>query len=316
MSRVQLALNVDDLDEAVAFYSKLFDAEPAKRQARLRQLRRRRAAAEAGADREPRPGRHYQPPRGRGRVQRAVHAEIARLTGRGDVHRRADRHHLLLRHPGQGLGDRAGRARSGRSTPCWPTRRPSAPAPKTSPLIPPAGAPASVRQRDGGVRRQGGSWLLALAEAPRRWIAGFCCCDPWLAGTRNSSVLGAPSYSRGAGHERGIAEITNGVLRMCGDPQPSPRVNRWSRHRNARLRFVHAANSRPFVMVTRWFTEICLCPDSMSVRYRRMSKSSKDRRTCRVVTSLPWYGAAERRRGRRIGRHAQGPVRSGAAAAS
>ena len=31
MSRVQLALNVDDLDEAVAFYSKLFGAEPAKR---------------------------------------------------------------------------------------------------------------------------------------------------------------------------------------------------------------------------------------------------------------------------------------------
>src|SRR3954470_1075951 len=30
MSRVQLALNVDDLDSAVAFYSKLFDTEPAK----------------------------------------------------------------------------------------------------------------------------------------------------------------------------------------------------------------------------------------------------------------------------------------------
>ena len=30
MSRVQLALNVEDLDEAVAFYSKLFNAEPAK----------------------------------------------------------------------------------------------------------------------------------------------------------------------------------------------------------------------------------------------------------------------------------------------
>jgi catechol 2,3-dioxygenase-like lactoylglutathione lyase family enzyme len=30
MSRVQLALNVDDLDEAVVFYSKLFGAEPAK----------------------------------------------------------------------------------------------------------------------------------------------------------------------------------------------------------------------------------------------------------------------------------------------
>ena len=31
MSRVQLALNVDDLDEAVKFYSKLFNTEPAKR---------------------------------------------------------------------------------------------------------------------------------------------------------------------------------------------------------------------------------------------------------------------------------------------
>ncbi|WP_062998657.1 ArsI/CadI family heavy metal resistance metalloenzyme [Nocardia mikamii] len=30
MSRVQLALNVDDLDRAVAFYSTLFDTEPAK----------------------------------------------------------------------------------------------------------------------------------------------------------------------------------------------------------------------------------------------------------------------------------------------
>lgn len=31
MSRVQLALNVDDLEEAIRFYGKLFDAEPAKR---------------------------------------------------------------------------------------------------------------------------------------------------------------------------------------------------------------------------------------------------------------------------------------------
>ena len=30
MSRMQLALNVDNLDEAVTFYSKLFNAEPAK----------------------------------------------------------------------------------------------------------------------------------------------------------------------------------------------------------------------------------------------------------------------------------------------
>ena len=31
MSRIQLALNVDDIDAAVDFYAKLFDAEPAKR---------------------------------------------------------------------------------------------------------------------------------------------------------------------------------------------------------------------------------------------------------------------------------------------
>ncbi|MEU1432209.1 ArsI/CadI family heavy metal resistance metalloenzyme [Nocardia sp. NPDC005746] len=31
MSRIQLALNVDDLDQAVAFYSTLFKTEPAKR---------------------------------------------------------------------------------------------------------------------------------------------------------------------------------------------------------------------------------------------------------------------------------------------
>lgn len=31
MSRVQLALNVDDLDEAITFYTKLFGVEPAKR---------------------------------------------------------------------------------------------------------------------------------------------------------------------------------------------------------------------------------------------------------------------------------------------
>ena len=30
MSRIQLALNVDDIDEAIAFYSKLFGAAPAK----------------------------------------------------------------------------------------------------------------------------------------------------------------------------------------------------------------------------------------------------------------------------------------------
>lgn len=30
MSRVQLSLNVSDLDEAIAFYARLFDTKPAK----------------------------------------------------------------------------------------------------------------------------------------------------------------------------------------------------------------------------------------------------------------------------------------------
>jgi len=30
MSRMQLALNVDDLDEAITFYTKLFGVDPAK----------------------------------------------------------------------------------------------------------------------------------------------------------------------------------------------------------------------------------------------------------------------------------------------
>ena len=45
MSRLQLALNVDDLETSIDFYRRLFATEPAKVRARLRQLRRRRAAA-------------------------------------------------------------------------------------------------------------------------------------------------------------------------------------------------------------------------------------------------------------------------------
>ena len=69
-SRLQLALNVNDIDEAVAFYSALFGTELSQAPARLRELRRRRAAAQAGPAREPWPGRQPQPPRRRGRRRR------------------------------------------------------------------------------------------------------------------------------------------------------------------------------------------------------------------------------------------------------
>ena len=49
MSHVQLALNVDDLDEGIAFYSKFFNGAARKGAAGLCQLRGGRAGAEAGA---------------------------------------------------------------------------------------------------------------------------------------------------------------------------------------------------------------------------------------------------------------------------
>ena len=70
MSRVQLALNVDNLEEAVTFYSKLFNTAAGETEAGLRELRHRAATTQAGADREPRRGRHHQPPRRRGRIER------------------------------------------------------------------------------------------------------------------------------------------------------------------------------------------------------------------------------------------------------
>lgn len=47
MSRVQLALNVADLDASIEFYTKLFGTEPAKVREGLRQLRDREPATEA-----------------------------------------------------------------------------------------------------------------------------------------------------------------------------------------------------------------------------------------------------------------------------
>jgi catechol 2,3-dioxygenase-like lactoylglutathione lyase family enzyme len=103
MSRIQLALNVDDLDASIAFYSTLFGTEPAKT-ARVRQLRRRRAAAEAVLIENPGQGgslNHLgvEVADTDTRRRRADPARRRRLC----LHRRA-RHHLLLRQAGQVLG--------------------------------------------------------------------------------------------------------------------------------------------------------------------------------------------------------------------
>ena len=83
MSRVQLALNVDNLAEGVAFYSKLFNTEPAK----LKEGYANFAVAEPPLKlvliENPGRGRFHQPSRCRGGIQRTVHAEIGRLAGEG-----------------------------------------------------------------------------------------------------------------------------------------------------------------------------------------------------------------------------------------
>ena len=107
MSRVQLALNVDDLDEAVTFYSKLFNTAPAK----VKQGYANFAVAEP-----PLKLVLLQNP-GKGGTINHLGVEVESATPctpdrptqqRGPVHRRGDRRRLLFRHPGQGLGDRPG----------------------------------------------------------------------------------------------------------------------------------------------------------------------------------------------------------------
>ena len=111
MSRVQLALNVSDIDAAVEFYSKLFGTEPAKR---------RPGYANFAIAEPPLKLVLIENPAGRGHGiagalnHLGVEVETARAgpgshrqaDRRGPRPRRAGGHHLLLRRPGQGVGER------------------------------------------------------------------------------------------------------------------------------------------------------------------------------------------------------------------
>ena len=75
MSRVQLALNVSDIDEAVEFYTKLFGTEPAKRQPGYANFAiadppLKLVLMEDASARGQRSGRGAEPPRRRGRDDR------------------------------------------------------------------------------------------------------------------------------------------------------------------------------------------------------------------------------------------------------
>ena len=114
MSRVQLALNVADIDAAVDFYSKLFGAEPAKRRPGYANF----AIAEPPLklvliENAGRPRCTAWPARSttwawRWRPPRRSGGHPAPL-GRGSRARRPRGDHLLLRRAGQGVGERSRR---------------------------------------------------------------------------------------------------------------------------------------------------------------------------------------------------------------
>ena len=113
VSRAQLALNVDNLDEAITFYSKLFDTPPAKVKPGYANFAVAEPPLKLVLIENPGHGgtlNHLGVEVG---SSDAVHAEIARLTNEGMFTEEELRHHLLLRHPGQGVGDRTRRGEVG-----------------------------------------------------------------------------------------------------------------------------------------------------------------------------------------------------------
>ena len=150
MSRVQLALNVDDLDEAVDLLLQAVRHRAGQATSRLRQLRHRRAAAQARADREPRPGRLAQPPRRRGgdTDTRRRRADPARRRRAGLRRRARTRPAATPSRTSSGSRARP-TASSGRSTPSSPTARPSASttARPAAPTTPPPKAPSPPPSR-------------------------------------------------------------------------------------------------------------------------------------------------------------------------
>ena len=83
MSRVQLALNVDDLDAAVEFYSKLFDSRPAKVKPGYANFAIAEPALKLVLLENPGKGGTLNHLGVEVETSEKVHTEIARLTGEG-----------------------------------------------------------------------------------------------------------------------------------------------------------------------------------------------------------------------------------------
>jgi catechol 2,3-dioxygenase-like lactoylglutathione lyase family enzyme len=108
MSRVQLALNVDDVDAAVAFYSKLFGAEPAKHRPGYANFAIAEPPLKLVLLENPGSGGTLNHLGVEVETAADIESQQTRLTADG-FFADEERDHLLLRGPGQVLGHRARR---------------------------------------------------------------------------------------------------------------------------------------------------------------------------------------------------------------
>ena len=176
MSRVQLALNVDDLESAVGFYSKLFGTEPAKLRPGYANFADRGSAAEARARRGTRRARLAEPPRRRGRVDRRGRGGHDRAWPTKGWRRRPRTRSPVASPCRTRCGSTRPTASRGRSTPSWRTSR---------------RRPVSSRDRRARRRRH---VLRCGARSPRRAAA-----EP---SARDARSRHRPARQRGGGRHR------------------------------------------------------------------------------------------------------------------
>ena len=217
MSRVQLALNVANIDDAIEFYSKLFATPTEQGPARLRQLRDRRAAAEARAHRRSRRAGHAQPPRCRGAEHRRGRGDAGPALRRRPRHRHRGRRSRVASRCRTRCGSTAPTASRGRSTRSSTTSR----------WRPASCAPSS--------RRQTPTCAAARRRSPPPAAADGLALEHDLAAPRDcrSRRHGVPRRDRRrVGHRRaatladdtGLQLLENSIATGAGARRADPRV--------------------------------------------------------------------------------------------
>ena len=187
MSRVQLALNVSDIDEAVEFYSKLFGTEPAKRQPGYANFAiadppLKLVLMEDPAARGNGVAGRAEPPRRRGRDDRRGGFGNQPPERHGDRDRGPRADHLLLRRPGQGVGERPRRGALGGLR--RPGRRPGGDRHRRRRIVL---CPRVGRRR---VRERGRDRCLLVLLLSEGDIGGIPCAGHRLVAAAARRVLG------------------------------------------------------------------------------------------------------------------------------